>query len=505
MDRQTHIPLINNTEMHFSPRDCLGIESVAASISGILCPIVNTVTPRAFYWPFMAWIYYDFYTNSGITEHKVTVFDEEFLKRQDYFFVLSTIIDKPKDHSDQINLVGKEITSDDYKNNPDGPYPFNLNYFKTTYGGMQYYNAGCLTMHFTTNEDEKTGKTFSLPRLTQYGEEMARAFEAVIKDTAYYTDYRLSNDPVPKKVLEEYGNVINMGLRGFDECKRILRKHLFEMETDENMGLRECADYLRFIHRDLGKTSLERPEARNILFNYYSSRGMKRPYPSDLQSVIAGWEIVVGRHYFTCGIEMIWKHMLLSLTSPMTFDQWAETVIEESSVKEVLNDTLNQIIEQSVFSHDEYEAMIANARQKNGNKENMVLNGLKIALSLYNRFKNREDLGDSKYFLNKGEGDAQEIGSLSFNRWIEIVEQYKEKTVGEFLIYVMKNCIVEQHKRTCFEKIMRPSNPINGYYFECVDDMYIKNEHEFQIDFQGIRLVQLMQVMTDLDMFEMAK
>ena len=77
-----------------------------------------------------------------------------------------------------------------------------------------------------------------------------------------------------------------------------------------------------------------------------------------------------------------------------------------------------------------------------------------------------------------------------------------EKPVYDFLKHVMRICIVEQHKRTCYDKITRATQPINGYYFECIDDLYIKNEYEFQVEFQGIRLVQLMQVMDDLDMFE---
>ncbi len=69
-------------------------------------------------------------------------------------------------------------------------------------------------------------------------------------------------------------------------------------------------------------------------------------------------------------------------------------------------------------------------------------------------------------------------------------------------MYIMQECVVEQHKRTCFEKITRPSQSVDGYYFEFIDGKYVKNEHVFQLDFQGIRLVQLMQVMKDLDMLE---
>ena len=51
-------PRLNNIAKNFTTRDSLGIEGVATSISADICPIVNTVTPRAFYWPFMVWIYY---------------------------------------------------------------------------------------------------------------------------------------------------------------------------------------------------------------------------------------------------------------------------------------------------------------------------------------------------------------------------------------------------------------------------------------------------------------
>lgn len=61
-------PVLNDNSRSFTTRDSLGIEGVATTIQGEVCPIVNTVTPRAFYWPFMIWIYYDFYKYSGIEE-----------------------------------------------------------------------------------------------------------------------------------------------------------------------------------------------------------------------------------------------------------------------------------------------------------------------------------------------------------------------------------------------------------------------------------------------------
>lgn len=162
-------PLFNDNNKSFTTRDNLGINSVAASIQAELCPIVNTVTPRAFYWPFMVWNYYDFYTNSGAKEFKLETFDKPFLKKNDYFFVLSNIIN---DNPDRYNLVGSQNTTAYYVANPAGPFSYITDYFKTRYGGMQYYNAGCLTMGFITNESSD-GETFKFPKLTkELGEPM---------------------------------------------------------------------------------------------------------------------------------------------------------------------------------------------------------------------------------------------------------------------------------------------------------------------------------------------
>lgn len=498
MKNSSHGPQINNTKYNFSSRDCLGIESVAASISGELCPIVNTVTPRAFYWPFMVWIYYDFYKNSGITDHTVTTFDKMFLKPQDYFFVLANIINN---NPDQRNLVGKMITAQNYEDNKEGPYEFDPNYFKTRYGGMQYYNAGCLTMHFITMIDDKSDKPFTFPKLTQFGEEMAIAFEDVIKDTEYYKNYRLKLSSVPKKALEEYGRVINLSMTRFDRCKALLRHHLFEIKQPENRRLKQSAKYLQFINKEYGVESMNYQEARQILFDYFSPRGMKRAFPEELQPTIVGWEMVVGRQYLTCGIEMIWKYMLELLTDPVTLEEWFDIVVSSSSINDIRNIPLRRLLNHSDLSNADRESLIADSR-RNRSPERMVENGLKVALSVYHRFKDRDDLGDVGVLLDYGKGKYPGTGSLSFNEWISMVDEYLEEPVELFLKHTMKSCIVDQHKRTCYDKLMRSSQSINGFYFECIDDMYMGNEHKFQVDFQGIRLIQLMQVMKDLDMFE---
>ena len=198
---------------------------------------------------------------------------------------------------------------------------------------------------------------------------------------------------------------------------------------------------------------------------------------------------------------MVWKYMLSVLSEPCSFECWTERVLKTIDA-EILGQTLESMLQKCNFTFEERENMVSAARAKSIKPETLV-DGVKLALSVYNRFINREDMGNAVSFLDYGKGRYIGTGSISINEWIELVDKYRLDTVKEFVLYVMRECIVEQHKRTCFEKMTRSSQSIDGFYFEFYDGKYAKNEHEFQVDFQGIRFIQLMQVMQDLDMFEM--
>ena len=110
-------------------------------------------------------------------------------------------------------------------------------------------------------------------------------------------------------------------------------------------------------------------------------------------------------------------------------------------------------------------------------------------LSLYNRFKNRNDVNED--YLEMGD-------NISIKDLINFVDEYKEKPIYELLIYIMKNWIVEQHKTTAFNKMIEGRD---GYYFECINGETYSKKTDAEPDFQGIRLIQLNQVMKDLDMW----
>lgn len=477
-------PRLNNINKNFTTRDSLGIEGVATSISADICPIVNTVTPRAFYWPFMVWIYYDFYKYSGIEERNVEAFDR-YLKRQDYFFVLANLLTP---NSDQVNMVGKQQTQIDIDNNPDGPYLFNPAYFKTRYGGMQYYNAGCLTMGFIVDHNPNNpDETYKFPKLTKDGEQMALAFEKVIKNTIYYKEYRRNDSAVPREVLVEFGKVVNIGLVGFDECKELLKKKLFE----HNYRLSKSSEYIKYLWQRYSITELNGEKCRRAFFDYEDANGNSIAIRDDLRDVGHGWEIVVGRQYFTSGLEMIWKYMLEQLNSPATKEQWIKIVFELSEFTVNLNSNLHDVIEGCRYSFSERENIIADARRSN-NGIASVENGIKLILSIYNRFHDRDDIDEEKAFFTYGaDGD-----NISFSELFETVDNYRNRSVKDFILFVMDAWLIQQHYITAFDKMLQGRD---GFYYEIIDGVYLK-KHDFGIDFQGIRMIQLSQVMQDLNM-----
>ena len=477
-------PRLNNIIKNFTSRDSLGIEGVATSISADICPIVNTVTPRAFYWPFMVWIYYDFYKFSGVEDRTKDAFDS-YLKRQDYFFVLANLLTPG---SDQVNMVGKQQTQIDIDNNQTGPYLFNPAYFKTRYGGMQYYNAGCLAMGFIIDHNPNNpDESYKFPKLTKDGEQMALGFEKVIKGTEYYKSYRRNEAAVPKDVLVEFGKVINIGLVGFDDCKGLLKKKLFE----QNYRLSKSSEYIKYLWKQHNFSELNGEKCRRAFFDYEDESGNKIALTDELAGVGYGWEIVVGRQYFTSGLEMIWKYMLEQLNMPITKEQWIKNVFELSKFTIDLKDKVADVLPTCEFGFFDREAIIGDARRSH-NGVASVENGIRMIFSIYNRFYGRTDIDEEQAFFNYGaDGD-----NIAFSELFEVVDKYKNNTLQSIILFIMDAWLIQQHYITAFDKMLQGRD---GFYYEKINELYLR-KHEFSLDFQGVRMIQLSQVMQDLDM-----
>ena len=151
-----------------------------------------------------------------------------------------------------------------------------------------------------------------------------------MRDTTYYQCYRLVNEPVPRDVLIEYAGVIQApGWTGLMSARCCYAGTC----SGVTVGWQHVPSSARMIHASAQTHNPEPCERmRHILFDHYSPRGDARTFPDDLKDTIQGWEIVIGRQYFSVGIEMIWKYMLLILKGPCTADEWMEKVLNGISM-----------------------------------------------------------------------------------------------------------------------------------------------------------------------------
>lgn len=480
-------PQLNELTQTFTTRDSLGVEGVAASMAAAICPIINTVTPRPFYWAFLCWIYYDFYMNEPNIKRDYQSFDRYFLKKQDYFFVLSQLL---ADNPDRERMAGVEKASTNKNNNTSGFYEFDSSYFKSRFGGMQYYNSGLFTMGLVNFKHSQ-----SFPNLTGYGEKLAKDFERIIKDTEYYSKYRLSDKSIPKNVLIEYGNKINIGLKGFDDCKVMLREHL--LEKHEGNQRNESWDYALFLHNDYNIVLSDYSFARETLYNKFSPRGGNETYPVELGNIIKKWEMVIARQYFAASLEIMWKYMLSILNSPKTKEKWIEDGLNDSIFDFELNDCLETIIENDYYDYKSFEEII---KKSYGNKikgvENNLCYGIRMLISLYNRLSDREDYNkDDEMFLKMG--DYVSLYSL-----IDLFNKSKKKKIGDILAYIIDKWIIVHHYETAIVKMVAGRD---GFYYKLVDGYYFKNEeYEYSFDMPGIRFLQLTKAMIDLDIIKVS-
>ncbi len=481
-------PKLNDTSLRFTSRDNLGIEGATASIQADLCPVINTVTPRAFYWPFMVWNYYDYHVNYQAQKKSSDDFDKNFLKRNDYFMVLANLLTP---NCDEYNLVGKTKARENIDNKAITNYPFDRSYFQTKFGGMQYYNAGCLTMGFITDEDGK-GHHFELPKLTkEIGEPMALAFEDIIKDTEYYKNYRLKNVTVPEAVLKELGQVLKFNLDGFDKVKALMREALFAPKNNErinNENLIESSEYIKFIYIQNRGKNLSLYDMRRVLFDSFSPRGEAKRLDDSLREIANNWEIAVGRQYLTMAVELIWKYMLWMLVDPVSLQNWVERCINSAKWSIDYNKSLESILSECNYDFKKRENMVSTGNGTSKNVDFNIETGLKLLLSIFNRFVNRTELNENYLF----EGEDVSIGSL-----IELIEEYRKKPIIDFVQYIMVNWIVKRHEIIAQEKLLQGRD---GFYFEKINDLYVPADRMSEPVFKGLRLLQLMQVMKDLDM-----
>lgn len=475
-------PLFNNKKQNLSKRNSLGIEGIATTMSDSLCPVITLVTPRPFYWILKCWCYYDLFENSGKTS---SVNDNEvnkYYKRINYFLRLGNTL---AGNIEDGGFVGSIFVNNLVYANPDKQtFDYENGYIKTM-TQLNYYNNALTLLKLIKEGESENGAQ----RIYMYesGKELAESFDLKMKTTSFY-EYRFKEAGIPREVLVDLGKKIRIDLSGFDESKRIMSRILFENKLSNIIyKMEDNKNYIRFISNDSDLDMNNEANNRYLLFEHYPSRGMNQPIPNDLKQISIGWEIIVGRQYYSYGLGIIWKYLLSVLNSPLTINKWIGRAISSSHFSFSVKDKLETIKDSFQYNYEEYEKICSEERRESSEKS--VENGLKVILAMYDRFKDRDDYPDR--YSSMFERDVESTSSLRLLE--EEIDKYSDKPIEDYLVHVMKSQLIYQHLMTAFNKL--PDH--DGYYVIENDGRYIKVE-DYDLNFTGLRSSRVYSVIKDL-------
>lgn len=333
-------PKLNSRVGKPTERDNLGITSIQASMQDELCPVVTTVTYRAFYWAFLVWNYYDYLKRHSVKEISGKdawgSFNNNCVKKNDFYFILGCMLN---DNAERQNLAGVENGEETLKN--DGPYSYNNKYLQAFFGGMQYYAGGVQTLGFVTDREQDDTPIPGISRITEsVGKPLGEAFDKAISKTKYYKNYKDTDTPVPREVLKELGESIRLDMYGLDECKQLLRDAIFGEHDNKyysSKNIIQSRDYLMFLYNEYDlKEKPSTGKLREILYDWFSPRGEHRfSYPEELECAVKGWESIIGRQYFTTSIEIICRAMKANLEYPKTLGEILRDTVNNTNWKDM--------------------------------------------------------------------------------------------------------------------------------------------------------------------------
>ena len=475
-------PIFNSTYRNFTRRDSLGLQSLSTAIQAEICPVINVVTPHPFYWAFLIWNYYHYYSLEENKNKPDSEFNKDFVKRNDFFFVLANHLGSSKDQ-DMDGVVGKNNIQDRFPNKSvSGPFKYDETYYKSHFGGMQYYNNGCFEMHFVNDNRRLIGTNKE-----SLGHKLTNEFDKAISNTSIYKKYISKNikiDNVSREDLLELSKYLKIKMPNMTEVKRILYDSFFPDSTSKSVTvLKSVETYINLlIQNNLLKRedSFYGMDARRILY------GDKQPLilnkvdiKDSRKNIFTRWELVIANQYYVACIEMLWQYLLSILTSPCTQDEWIDKALSNSKN---INKEENLISINSELSFEEIESKITN----NPN-DNTVHNVLMILMSIYKRFENRMD---DFYCLNIEKNKEYYVFDL-----LHKIKNGQLFNIDQLFKYLFKHHIIDRHEKIATAKRYQGRD---GFLFEKVDSYYFNRGQTIEVSMPPLRITNVFSVLKDL-------
>lgn len=291
-------------------QDYLGLRLVQEYVVDFLLPGIITITPRARYYAFYAWLLVEY-----AQEHLVGWSFNRFIKRREQIFGLASVAHD----SSVVGLAGYQKFAaywQRYQNAPEVPLTAD-DYLQASRGGYDAYAGVMRTLGLVAEHEEQRGWEVTLP-----GQELAAAFAQAIESTRYFRQRRVYDEAeaIETAVLQEYGAVCSLNLLARHPDHLPTLERLFAFKTpfapdprqpeSERLGnmrgtLGLLLDMLAQADQPLNDDLFRRHVANASCPDYAAYQ------PAELLRPVADqWQMYQWRDSYSYGLYALWTYFL---------------------------------------------------------------------------------------------------------------------------------------------------------------------------------------------------
>jgi hypothetical protein len=470
--------------------DHLGIKNTAIIIADTLQSGITSITPRARYWAFYAWVLHDFIQTQ---QDKSIEHFKTYIKKQEWYFILANLAYSKK-HNITINQLVGVTKGIEIWDTPQDEIPVHYDYLKNSFGGFNIYRTVMKSVGITREGDIDRG--IQLDRLTPTGKKLAELFQKNVETTRYFKEWRHLDRAVPRDVLLEFGEkaaLCNLE-SGFE--KDLLKK-IFLPEKSSELA-EDLRYYSMFYYMHIVKVNknhkLSHRTWRWFMYDVFSPLGEdKKDLPAHFIEVARGWELFQGRQMFTYSLESIWSYILdlLSIKTQTKMELVKRVLTELDKHNLPINISIDSLLETTSLKSENRENFLQQMRTEDMEVVQRVWNPLLVMLDIYNRFKDRDEFQfGSVNFKDLGGADH-----LSLTKWEKDIEVYRSLPASTLIEFLIRSYILQQHKQVALNKVLTSGN--DTFHF-------VENEgrlHFLKRDrpsFNVFRVDQAMTILEDL-------
>ena len=184
--------------------------------------------------------------------------------------------------------------------------------------------------------------------------------------------------------------------------------------------------------------------------------------------------------------------MLPIISEPLSFNEWVEKCLNYYEYDFDFNEKLSDYINRIDLSYEKREEIINRDRKDGFEDKESICNGIKLILSVYKRFIDRDDINPNISYIVNSDSDT-----LPLYAFFDIVNKYLDEPIYKFIEYLMMNYLIKQNERTAYRKMMNENK--YGYHYEEFNNKYVLSRH-YYFGLGNDRIIALIRILKDLNM-----